>query len=368
MGAKVIWLPFDLHPEYPPAGLPREQLIARYGPEMTERMREFFAARGLDYNPHPDVVPNSMRAQQLTELARDLDRHEATHDRIMDAYWSEAQDIGDIDVLRALAAELELPADDVEEVLTARSLPRPHRRIDTAGRVGRRQCGARIRARPPPARARRPAERGLRAGLRAAGSRVRVVDEIAEATGWMEEERMRRTSHALAVDGRVWLFDAVDWPGLEERVRALGEPAGVIQLLDRHNRDCAAVAQRLGVPHHVVPGSLPGTPFEFLPVCGSAGGRRSRSGGRSAGSSSSPTCSGRSPSSARATSPPGSTRSCGSGRHARCAGLAPEHLLVGHGEGIHGEHRGGRRERVANGAGGASRAARRDPARVVARR
>jgi predicted DsbA family dithiol-disulfide isomerase len=118
LGAQVSWLPFDLHPEYPPEGLPREQLLARYGPGMTERVREFFAARGLDYNPHPDVVPNSMRAQQLTELARDLGRHEAVHDRIMDAYWSEAQNIGDPDVLRLLAAELELPPEDVEEVLT----------------------------------------------------------------------------------------------------------------------------------------------------------------------------------------------------------------------------------------------------------
>jgi predicted DsbA family dithiol-disulfide isomerase len=118
LGAKVMWLPFDLHPEYPSEGLPREQLLARYGPGTTGRVREFFAARGLDYNPHPDVVPNSMRAQQLTELARDLDRHEAVHDLIMDAYWSEAQDIGDLDVLRRLAGELELPADDVEEVLT----------------------------------------------------------------------------------------------------------------------------------------------------------------------------------------------------------------------------------------------------------
>jgi predicted DsbA family dithiol-disulfide isomerase len=118
LGAKVTWLPFDLHPEYPPEGLPRERLIARYGPEMTERIRNFFAARGLDYNPHPDVVPNSMRAQQLTELARELGRHEAMHDRIMDAYWSEAQDIGDPDVLRSLAGELELPPEDVEEVLS----------------------------------------------------------------------------------------------------------------------------------------------------------------------------------------------------------------------------------------------------------
>ena len=118
MGAQVTWLPFDLHPEYPPEGLPREQLIARYGPEMTERMRAFFAPRGLDYNPHPDVVPNSMRAQQLTELARDLGRHAQVHDRIMEAYWSEAKDIGDAKVLRHLARELALPAEDVEEALT----------------------------------------------------------------------------------------------------------------------------------------------------------------------------------------------------------------------------------------------------------
>ena len=96
---------------------------------------------------------------------------------------------------------------------------------------------------------------------------MRLVDELEHAVGWLDDEdRMRRASHALAVDGRVWLFDVVDWPGLDDRVRELGEPAGVVQLLDRHNRDCAAVAERLGVPHHVVPSELPGTPFELRPV------------------------------------------------------------------------------------------------------
>jgi predicted DsbA family dithiol-disulfide isomerase len=113
----VVWLPFDLHPEYPPDGLPRARLLARYGPRMTDHVRSFFASRGLDYNPNPEVVPNSMRALQLTELARDLGRHAAVHDRLMDAYWSEGQNIGDADVLRGLATELALPAEDVEEVL-----------------------------------------------------------------------------------------------------------------------------------------------------------------------------------------------------------------------------------------------------------
>jgi hypothetical protein len=84
--------------------------------------------------------------------------------------------------------------------------------------------------------------------------------------GWVVDEAMTRTSHALAADGRVWLVDPLDWPEAIERARGLGEPAGVIQLLDRHERDCAALAARLGVPHAVVPDELPGTPFACIPL------------------------------------------------------------------------------------------------------
>jgi len=66
--------------------LPRERLIARYGPQMADAMTQRFAAEGFTYNPNPDVVPNSMTALRLTELARDLGRHEEIHDRLMDAY------------------------------------------------------------------------------------------------------------------------------------------------------------------------------------------------------------------------------------------------------------------------------------------
>ncbi len=95
---------------------------------------------------------------------------------------------------------------------------------------------------------------------------MRVIDEIVDGFGWIQADRMQRASHALAVEGRVWLFDVVDDPELDARVQELGEPAAVVQLLDRHNRDCAAVARRLGVPHHIVPAQLPGTPFELRPV------------------------------------------------------------------------------------------------------
>lgn len=84
--------------------------------------------------------------------------------------------------------------------------------------------------------------------------------------GWIVDEAMTRTSHALAAEGRVWLVDPLDWPEAIDRALGLGEPAGVIQLLDRHDRDCAALASRLGVTHLVAPAEVPGSPFELVPV------------------------------------------------------------------------------------------------------
>ena len=95
---------------------------------------------------------------------------------------------------------------------------------------------------------------------------VRFVDELDGVLGWTETTGMRRTSHALVDAGRVWVIDPFDAEGVEERLRGLGEPAGVVQLLDRHNRDSAELAERLGVPLHVVPEAVAGSPFWFVPV------------------------------------------------------------------------------------------------------
>jgi hypothetical protein len=82
----------------------------------------------------------------------------------------------------------------------------------------------------------------------------RFSDDLGAAGfSWIVEERMTRTSHALASDGRVWLVDPVGWAEAIERAVGLGEPAGVLQLLDRHNRDSAAIAKQLGVPHSSSP-------------------------------------------------------------------------------------------------------------------
>ena len=113
----MTYLPFDLHPEYPPEGIPREQLHSRYGEPFHDRLKRSFEAHGLAYAPPPDVVPRTLDALRLTELARDRGLHRQFHDRLMEAYWSEGANIGDQDVLRALARDVGLPDDEVERVL-----------------------------------------------------------------------------------------------------------------------------------------------------------------------------------------------------------------------------------------------------------
>ncbi len=53
----------------------------------------------------------------MTELSRENGLHEPFHERLMDAYWSEATNIGDPDELRRLAVEVGMDADDVEQVI-----------------------------------------------------------------------------------------------------------------------------------------------------------------------------------------------------------------------------------------------------------
>jgi predicted DsbA family dithiol-disulfide isomerase len=105
--AEITWAPFDLHPEYPPEGVPR--------PPSTGQVEPIFEANGLVYNP-PPIRANSLKALRLAEHARAHDLFDALHARLFDAYWAEAENIGDPDVLATLAQDVGLEgADEVLE-------------------------------------------------------------------------------------------------------------------------------------------------------------------------------------------------------------------------------------------------------------
>lgn len=147
---------------------------------------------------------------------------------------------------------------------------------------------------------------------------------------------MQRASHAVASHGRVWVIDPVADESALVRARELGEPAGVLQLLDRHNRDCRTVAKQLGVAHYeLFDKPPPEAPFEVVPlvrrpwwhevalwypeqrtlVCADAVGTAQYYRAPGERVAVSPLL--------RMTPP------------RRLLTLEPEHVLVGHGEGIH---------------------------------
>jgi hypothetical protein len=83
---------------------------------------------------------------------------------------------------------------------------------------------------------------------------------------WVEQSAMARAAHGLLDDGRVWLIDPYEDAEALAAVAELGTPAGVLQLLDRHNRDCERLAQRLDVPLLRLPVEAAGTPFQPIAV------------------------------------------------------------------------------------------------------
>jgi hypothetical protein len=95
---------------------------------------------------------------------------------------------------------------------------------------------------------------------------VRVDQHELGITWVVADEAMRRTAHALCDGGRVWLIDPFEDEEALSRALALGDVVAVLQLLDRHNRDCAALAARLGVPHLRLPDAVPDSPFEVVKV------------------------------------------------------------------------------------------------------
>ena len=131
-GARIDWLPFDLHPEYPPEGIPRAELVRRYGASFSNSVRRMNEEAGLVYNPHPERVPNTRRALELGEWARARGAYDAVHERIMNAYWTEGRDITGWDVLAPLVAEAGLDADDARAEVDSGAFKAP---VDALTRV-----------------------------------------------------------------------------------------------------------------------------------------------------------------------------------------------------------------------------------------
>jgi predicted DsbA family dithiol-disulfide isomerase len=95
----VTWLPFELHPEAPVEGIPREVYFGRGRSEqMAERMEAVAGSVGLVMKQR-DVIINSRRALGAAEFAREHDAFDEMHHALFRAHWEGIARLEDVDDL-----------------------------------------------------------------------------------------------------------------------------------------------------------------------------------------------------------------------------------------------------------------------------
>lgn len=121
LGAEVLWANIEIHPETPPEGMPVEDL--GYDPEQWRRMMtaldEMARAEGLPVAERT-FTTNSRRALLMAEAAKDEgpDVFAAVHEALFRAFFGEGRNIGDAEVLCAIAETNGLPEWRVDRAWT----------------------------------------------------------------------------------------------------------------------------------------------------------------------------------------------------------------------------------------------------------
>ena len=120
---RVQWVHFPLHPDTPEEGRPLAELFAGRGYDvktMHAQMLKRMQAEGLPYGER-SMTYNSRLAQELGKWADFQDRGEGIHDALFRAYFVDARNIADPEVLTQIAQGVGLPGEQVREVLQTRS-------------------------------------------------------------------------------------------------------------------------------------------------------------------------------------------------------------------------------------------------------
>ncbi|MDO8389906.1 MAG: DsbA family oxidoreductase [Actinomycetota bacterium] len=123
---QVVFRPYQLDPTASPGvATPVAEAYAKKfgGPEraalLMAQVTEVAAAEGLEFHMDRALRANTLLAHRLLWLAEATAHQYALKERLLSAYFSEGADIGDPDVLTALAADVGMPAEQVRAFLAS---------------------------------------------------------------------------------------------------------------------------------------------------------------------------------------------------------------------------------------------------------
>jgi predicted DsbA family dithiol-disulfide isomerase len=115
LGVRLEWMPFELRPPPQPQFRGDEEFIQR---GWKQSVYPLAAKLGVDMHlPSVTPVPYTRLAFEGLQFARASGKGEEYGDAVLRAFFQRDRDIGDIEVLGSIAAELGLPADEFCEAL-----------------------------------------------------------------------------------------------------------------------------------------------------------------------------------------------------------------------------------------------------------
>ena len=113
----MTWRPFELHPEAPVEGIPREVYFGRArSDQMHSYMQSVAQSVGLDMQTR-DVIINSRRALGAAEFAREHGKFDAMHHALFKAHWEGTSKLEEVDDLVRIGESVGLDGGELRKAI-----------------------------------------------------------------------------------------------------------------------------------------------------------------------------------------------------------------------------------------------------------
>ena len=113
----MTWRPFELHPEAPVEGIPRDVYFGRGRAEqMHAYMQSVARSVGLEMHTR-DVIINSRRALGAAEFVREHHKFDEMHHALFKAHWEGTGKLEDVDDLVRIGESIGLDGTDLRSAL-----------------------------------------------------------------------------------------------------------------------------------------------------------------------------------------------------------------------------------------------------------
>ncbi|MDZ4879134.1 MAG: hypothetical protein CLLPBCKN_008572 [Chroococcidiopsis cubana SAG 39.79] len=123
---KRLWYPFELNPTMPEAGMDRKTYRSNkfgsweYSQALDAQTMQAAIGDGIEFRYDlMQVTPNTLKAHRLSWFAEQEGKATEMVERILNAYFTQGQDITNVETLAKLAKEVGLDADKVRAFLNS---------------------------------------------------------------------------------------------------------------------------------------------------------------------------------------------------------------------------------------------------------